>query len=274
LPSLTNAPQVEILKAHPLRIQIAYEATSAFPLRFYRVLFPGWHVYVDGSRQEVTPTRPFGLVTSIVPAGSHVAELRFEQTALRQTADLLSLAGWIGLLWVGFRGRRRRLIFAFAIFGIVLGTMAGWRYWTVEQATLEPTALRAKFDGGPELIGVDIPPTWRLGEEIPLRLFWFVDATPDVELKVFFHLAQPDGSGKVAQLDNLPMRDFGTMTRWEPGEVVDDHYRFVVDESVPPGDYSLLMGVYDVDTVTNAIITTDQPVLPGERLVLGQIVVE
>jgi hypothetical protein len=58
-----------------------------------------------------------------------------------------------------------------------------------------------------------------------------------------------NGEGKlVAQDDNIPALWTYPTNDWKPGEVIVDFHQFPVDSSVPPGDYTLQVGLYDPDS--------------------------
>ena len=77
--------------------------------------FPGWFVYVDGVKKS-----PFdiwfqdpnyrGLINFFVPRGKHLIEIKFEETRLRKTADIISLGALFILLGVSFTATLRSMI--------------------------------------------------------------------------------------------------------------------------------------------------------------------
>ena len=80
-----------------------------------------------------------------------------------------------------------------------------------------------------------------------------------------------DDSGKVAQSDSPPISGYSPMTQWEPGEIVVDQQHLQLDETVPPGRYRLLMGLYRPDAMQNLAVLQATEVLPGDRVVLAEI---
>ena len=73
--------------------------------------FPGWKVYVDGRVAPVEFQDPAyrGLMTYWLEAGTHTVVIKFESTKLRQLADMISLAGWAGILLIVVSITIRRL---------------------------------------------------------------------------------------------------------------------------------------------------------------------
>ncbi|HEX8965076.1 MAG TPA: 6-pyruvoyl-tetrahydropterin synthase-related protein [Patescibacteria group bacterium] len=77
-----KAAKIVILRLEPFVLPLAY--------------FPGWHMYVDGKEtQFVSTTR--GLLVNI-PVGYHTLVLQYHQTGIEVLANLLSVAGVIGLI--------------------------------------------------------------------------------------------------------------------------------------------------------------------------------
>ena len=76
-----------------------YEITAARPTRIVdnTLYFPGWKVYIDGVDTLIEFQDPNyrGLMTFWMGVGKHMVEVRFSETKLRRTANLLSIVGVI-----------------------------------------------------------------------------------------------------------------------------------------------------------------------------------
>ncbi len=76
-----------------------YEITAARPTRIVdnTLYFPGWKVYIDGTDTLIEFQDPNyrGLMTFWMGVGKHMVEVRFSETKLRRTANLLSIVGVI-----------------------------------------------------------------------------------------------------------------------------------------------------------------------------------
>ena len=84
----------------------------------------------------------------------------------------------------------------------------------------------------------------RPGDIVQARLVWSADATPARPYKVFLHLL--DGAGNVvAQRDSEPAGGSRPTTGWSPGERVTDNHGLLLPTDLPPGDYTLRLGLYD-----------------------------
>jgi hypothetical protein len=82
----------------PVDATLTLDSPSPFRARYLAFYYPGWSVTVDGHPVAVAPTDPDGLVSFDVPAGSHTIRVRFGETPLRLTADVLSLLSLAALL--------------------------------------------------------------------------------------------------------------------------------------------------------------------------------
>ncbi len=117
------------------------------------------------------------------------------------------------------------------------------------EAPVESTPGGAAFVGlGGETITLDEFAVWpdavRPGDVVQARLVWSTDATPAQSYKVFLHLL--DAAGKVvAQHDGEPVGGSRPTTGWAVGEQVIDNHGVLLPPDLPPGDYTLRLGLYD-----------------------------
>jgi len=107
------------------------------------------------------------------------------------------------------------------------------------------------------LHGVDMT---RVGGGLVAQLVWQSLAPLATSEKVFMHLIGPDGN-LIAQSDALPAGGYGT-EQWVEGEVVLDEHRLALPPDLPPGDYRLRVGMYDLATGARLTATGSN----GERL--------
>jgi hypothetical protein len=163
------------------------------------------------------------------------------------------------------------------------GVIAGWLadngfqathqwYGSVQLALVgfaPPTAstqkIDAALDNGIVLDAYRIASrTVRPGETLDLTLIWRAAQGPTSDhWKVFTHLLD-SGSAVVAQRDAEPSDNLRPTTSWSRGEQIQDNYGIAIPESLPAGNYTLEIGMYDGDR---------RSVFDGERdhLVLGQV---
>jgi len=187
------------------------------------------------------------------------------------------------------------------------GATAAWeigdRYRTITRVPISPhalggpTKLRAVSEEGEILLGmvqVDItrtftlptgarPANYRLGDAISLAgaqlattgkmaevvLYWRAESFVEQSYTVFVHLVGPDGQ-IYAQADGLPQAGRHPTGHWLPGEVVADPYRLELPAGAPPGEYRLLVGLYDLLTLERLPVTDAS----GERAPDDVILIE
>jgi hypothetical protein len=78
-------------------------------------------------------------------------------------------------------------------------------------------------------------------------LYWQAVGEMDTDYTVFVHLV--DGNGTVwGQDDSAPMNGTYPTTLWQPGEFVTDAHQLTLPPDLPPGDYGLEVGMYQVET--------------------------
>lgn len=86
---------------------------------------------------------------------------------------------------------------------------------------------------------------FRPGDVIGLAFEWEAVAEIDGRYKVFIHLLNSDGV-LVAQRDAEPVGNLKPTDGWEVGEVVLDQHGVLIPAGLPAGQYTLVMGLYDV----------------------------
>ena len=89
---------------HVYEVEVESENTRLVENTLY---FPGWNVYVDGKSVDLQFQDPEfrGLMTFMVPKGSHVIRIEFGDTNLRKFANALSIVGVV--MFVVFLGTMR-----------------------------------------------------------------------------------------------------------------------------------------------------------------------
>ncbi len=84
-------------------------------------------------------------------------------------------------------------------------------------------------------------------QEVALTLYWQALREMDESYTVFVHFV--DGNGAVrGQQDGEPMNSTYPTTLWQPGEFVTDVHTVPVPPDLPPGEYTLEVGLYLAET--------------------------
>jgi hypothetical protein len=94
------------------------------------------------------------------------------------------------------------------------------------------------------LMGFDAPRQVAAGEVFSTVLYWQPTTTLERYYNVFVHV-EVEGEGIWGQSDEAPACGAESTRKWRPGEVVIDGHTLPIDPSTPPGEYPLLVGLYD-----------------------------
>lgn len=94
------------------------------------------------------------------------------------------------------------------------------------------------------LLGYDLQLPGTADQALTVTLHWQADQPIALSYKVFVHL--DDAAGQVAtQRDDYPLQGARPTTSWLPGEEIADRYQVPMPAGIPPGRYTLAVGLYD-----------------------------
>jgi hypothetical protein len=82
---------------------------------------------------------------------------------------------------------------------------------------------------------------------LDLKLYWESVNPADSDYVVFVHVRDQSGQ-TVAQMDRPPANYSYPTSLWEPGEIIPDEVRVPLPDNVPPGEYTVVLGLYDLNT--------------------------
>jgi hypothetical protein len=85
------------------------------------------------------------------------------------------------------------------------------------------------------------------GDTLRLTLFWKSEGPSTKPYTVFIHLVGSDGK-IVAQQDNWSLDGNWPPTCWKKGEDISDPFELLLPKEVSPGDFELVIGLYDAVT--------------------------
>jgi hypothetical protein len=103
-----------------------------------------------------------------------------------------------------------------------------------------------RFGAVANVVGYDLMQD-TAAKTLRLRLYWNAVSETETAFKVFVHIISRVGQTPVAQHDSQPANGNLPTTAWVKGEyLMDDHLISLAD--VPPGDYGVLVGLYDPAT--------------------------
>ncbi len=108
---------------------------------------------------------------------------------------------------------------------------------------------------------------------LAFEIDWRARAHPDRLYHLFLHLFDAKRN-LVAQFDGPPISAFPT-DAWPPESTWRGTYTLILPQDLPPGDYALVAGVYQVGTGERLSLSGDAPLLlPDNRFLLSTIHVE
>ncbi|HLF26546.1 MAG TPA: hypothetical protein VJG32_09425 [Anaerolineae bacterium] len=137
-----------------------------------------------------------------------------------------------------------------------------------------PIALEAAavFADEIELTGARLDPqTPRPGAGVCLELDWRALAPPAGDYTIFVHLIDAQGR-LVAQNDQPPRGGFAPTSGWEAGRTVTDKHGLILPAALPPGNYSVQIGLYRSDDQSPVRITRgDRAALDAAAIHLSNV---
>ena len=121
-------------------------------------------------------------------------------------------------------------------------------------------------------LGMEPERTFKPGEVVGLRTFWQVQQPFSEDYFIYVHLLDAQGN-TVAQRDAPPWQGRFPTTSWQPGSMVVDVNDLALPASLPPGDYTLEIGMFNPATNARPPLTINGQPLDGEPRV-GTITVK
>jgi hypothetical protein len=87
-------------------------------------------------------------------------------------------------------------------------------------------------------------------DALNVTLYWRCDARLPADYTTFVHVRDVGGQpgAIVAQMDRPPADGAYPTSLWEPGEIIRDAVRVPTPAQVPPGEYEIIVGLYNRET--------------------------
>jgi len=146
----------------------------------------------------------------------------------------------------------------------------------IEMPTSGPAIAQAEqqaaFEGGVALLETSVPEGAAAGEALSLTLTWVVTGADTPPWIVFVHLV--DASGKLwAQSDGPPENGLQSFADSAMGVTIEGERAMLIPAEAPPGEYRVLVGLYDLLTGERALVVRGAP--PGaDYVVIDQVSIE
>jgi hypothetical protein len=88
---ISGVASVENVFFNSKLINFSVNAKSEVKIKINTIYYPGWKAYVDKINTDISYNNQQGVMEISVPSGSHVVQVKFEETPLRLAGDLISL---------------------------------------------------------------------------------------------------------------------------------------------------------------------------------------
>ena len=178
-------------------------------------LGPVWYPSVEWRPGQIVRAQPQFLIPGTVPPGIYRVDLGVAKTGDPQVDGQLK----IGRLTIRDRPRRYDL-------------------------PTEGEAVDAAWQEGTQLARIVVPKEASAGNTISVAPIWRAGGPTEVSWKVFIHLLDREGNIR-AQSDGYPASGRALTPTWQKDEIVVDPHQLSLPATLPEGDYSLRIGLYD-----------------------------
>lgn len=132
-------------------------------------------------------------------------------------------------------------------------------YWQGPLSAPIPYDLRLTFPDGAALIlrEARVTPTVAPGHILALALWWGIETPMPPDTQRFLHLYNAAGE-RVVQQDISPTLGRRPPATWQPGALILDRQALRLPSSLPPGSYTLQIGLYRLGDLARAATPTGQ----------------
>ncbi|KXK21229.1 MAG: glycosyl transferase family protein, partial [Chloroflexi bacterium OLB15] len=103
------------------------------------------------------------------------------------------------------------------------------------------------------------------GDALQVQLHWQTDRQLDTRYKVFVQLLDANGALQT-QHDGEPGGGLQPTTIWQAGETIADNHALILPDTLPAGEYTVIVGLYQLDPPYTRL-----PVGDGDYVTLGTI---
>lgn len=114
---------------------------------------------------------------------------------------------------------------------------------------------------GYSITGLELWP----GRRLVLNLYFHVLGETDVNYTIYVHVM--DGDRLVHTWDHMPGQDKYLTSLWEPGEYIEDQLWVDLPADIPPGEYQVRMGLYNLQTGERLPVRVGDEVTDGFLLI-------
>lgn len=142
---------------------------------------------------------------------------------------------------------------------------------TIRPEQIQP--LNVDFNRQITLTGYFLSQPLVAGDLLNLTLFWQANTPVNVDFTVFVQVMD-SGNTIVAQNDTKPQNGFYPTPYWQPGEQVLDSHVVYLPPDLPPGQYDLLVGLYEADSGQRLQILDEAGVFKSDHVRIPGVTVQ
>ena len=136
-----------------------------------------------------------------------------------------------------------------------------------------PHPQLARLADSIDLLGYGTDPQPAMaGQPLTLTLYWSARARPSRNYTVFVHLLDAQGH-LLTQADSPPQAGQYPTSLWDTGETIADRHVLDVPAHLPPGSYSVEVGIYRSDSGQRLSILDSSGQPQGDRILLSGVMV-
>ena len=267
--------------------EVRCESRKDFAISFYRFYFPGWTATLDSKPTDITIAQPNGNISLNVPSGQHTIKVFLQSTLPQTIGTIFSLVALVILLSIillqspihipqsthsAFRIPHSAFVSLFILSLFIVRVAYLDRYETVFNYTQldklpNPTSLN--FGNQVEMIGYTIPQAVSSGDLLRFKLFWKPLPPVSDDYSVTVQLADRFGN-RFGQSDSQHP-DLVPTSKWRPEQYAHDEHSLKTFIGTPPGEYRLLVSVYNKTKRLNLM----RDGAPAEvEFELGKVIIE
>lgn len=149
-----------------------------------------------------------------------------------------------------------------------------WSAPEVTELDLVPTQIR--FGEAMAVVGLQQPQAVAAGETLTVTLLWEAQGNPGIDYTAFVHLLDSSGAW-VAGYDQSPGGTRFPTRAWAAGDQSLNAMVVQLPDDLPPGDYSMWLGVYDAASagaLRLPVVEADGRAVAHDMVELGTITLE
>lgn len=257
-----SANEVDLISVGTSRLETRVHLSQPSLLVFSIRHDPGWRAYVDGVRREVYQAN--GILMAVpVESGKHTVEFVYAPESRAWNLGVRTLTPLLaaGLVFLKRHAKRRSDApetsgaihwLMLALSGLALASFVPAQLQAQIPERASPPlsqVVDATFGDLVRLEGVIVDDeAFASTGQVELTLHWRDLQSMDASYSVFVHVVGPDGAIHT-QRDVVPLNGGYPTNIWQPGELVADHHSLTLPRNAPPGEYRLVVGLYDPGTM-------------------------